>query len=152
MCGFNTETPYIYIYIHTYTHIYIYIYIEWYVCFYIYIHIYIYICVCVCVCMCVCSTWEILYRFKIQTTKKTNPDTLMVTFYIINLCSNVPHELGNRERLHLRLNKIFSSDGIELILKNNSLKLHKVDFSKAFESIRRRKITKTDYIRFYFIT
>ena len=62
----------------------------------------------------------------------TDPDTLLVTFDVTSLYSNIPHDLGKRaisywirkhpELLPSRFNEQFIIDSIDIILNNNSFK------------------------------
>ena len=76
-------------------------------------------------------------NFETPFHKKTDPDPLMVTFDITNIYSNITCKFGKQaitfciekysETLHPRFNKKFITDGIELILSNNSFQFDNIN-------------------------
>ena len=77
----------------------------------------------------------------------------MVTFDITNLYSNIPHELGKQaisflidkypETLHPRFDKQFITDGIELILDNNSFQFNYVIYIQTLGTAMGTKLAPT---------
>ena len=67
-----------------------------------------------------------------------DPNTLIATFDVTNLYSNIPHELGKQaisfwidkhpDTLHPRFNKNLIIEGIEIILNNNSFQFLKINY------------------------
>ena len=83
--------------------------------------------------------------------QKTDPNTLMVTFDDKNLYSNIPHEYGKQaisfwiwkytETLHPRFNKKFITDGIELILNDNSFQFDNKNYISILGTDKGTKMT-----------
>ena len=83
---------------------------------------------------------------------KIDSNTLIVTFGITNLYSNIPHELGIKaisfwidkypEILHPRFNK-FITQGKEWILNNNSFHFDKRNYTQTLGTAKGTKMAPT---------
>ena len=77
----------------------------------------------------------------------------MVTFDITKLYSNIPYELGKQAisfliekylgSLHPRFNKKWITDGIALILNNNSFQFNDMNYIHTLETAMRTKMSPT---------
>ena len=84
---------------------------------------------------------------------KIDSNILIVTFDITNLYSNIPHGLGIKavsfwidkypEILHPRFNKKFITEGIELILDDNSFQFDNRNYIQTLGTAMRTKISST---------
>ena len=76
--------------------------------------------------------------------QKIDFDTLIVTFDVTNLYSNIPHELEKQgisywidkcpDTLYPRFNKRFIREGIEIILDYNSFQFNNVNYIHTLET------------------
>ena len=90
-------------------------------------------------------------HFLKSIQQKTDPNTLMVTFDFTNLYCKISPELGKQaisylrekypETLHPRFNKKFITDGIELILNNNSFQFDNMNYIQTLGTAMRTKMT-----------
>jgi len=92
-------------------------------------------------------------QFLNYIPQRVDPDTLMVTFDVTSLYSNIPHDLGKTaisfwiekypEILHSRFNKQFIIDGIELILNNNSFQFNNKNYIQTLGTAMGTKMAPT---------
>ena len=84
--------------------------------------------------------------------QKNDRDTLMVTVDFTNLYNNISHKLGIQaifwikkypETQHPRFSKIYTTDGIELILNNNSFQFNNVIYIQTRGKAMGTKIAPT---------
>ena len=76
-----------------------------------------------------------------------DPNTLIVTFDVTNLFSNIPHELGKQaisfsidkypNTLHPRFNKKIIIECIEKLIKNISFQFNNVNYIQTLGTARR---------------
>ena len=94
-----------------------------------------------------------IHLFKLHITNKLILDTLVVTFDITNLYSNITYKLGKqaisfwiekyRETLHPRFNKTFITDSRELILNNNYFQFNNINYIQTLETAIGTKMAPT---------
>ena len=85
--------------------------------------------------------------------EKIDPNTLITTFDVTNLYSNIPHELGKQtisfwidkhpDTLHPRFYKIFIIEGIETILNDNSFQFNKFNYIQTLGTAMGTKMAPT---------
>ena len=87
---------------------------------------------------------------RLTAIKPNQPtDTLMVTFDITNLYSNIPHELGTQaisfwiEKYPEILHNKFITEGIEIILNNNFFQFNNINYIQTLGTTMGTKMAPT---------
>ena len=90
---------------------------------------------------------------KFHIRKKNDPNTLIATFDVTNLYSNIPHELEKQaisfwidkhpDTLHPRFNKNFIIGCMEIILNNNSFQFNNINHIQTLGTAMGTKMEPT---------
>ena len=92
-------------------------------------------------------------HFLNQLPDKIEPNTILTTFDVTSLYSNIPHELGKQailywtnkhpELLHPRFNGEFIVESLELILENNTFQFNDKDYLQILGTAMGAKMAPT---------